>query len=67
MVGLQLSGKQHEENVVGGVARGGQHAASVACLVQRAVVEHTRRDVLTLDRDQPHLRGTRPFYSRSIT
>lgn len=62
VAGVLSRGQAHEEDVVGGVSGGGEHAAPVARLVQRAVVEHVLRYVLALQRYQPHLGNTEDNY-----
>lgn len=47
--------QRHGDDVIGGVAGGGQGAAPLACLVDGRHVAHPLENVLSLGRFQPHL------------
>lgn len=47
--------QSHGDNIIGGVAGGGQGATAFAGLVDRRHITHPLGNVLSLDRLQPHL------------
>lgn len=59
MLGGHVRVERHGDYVVGGVASGGECAATLASLVDGGEVAHTLGDVLPFDGFQPHLGGRR--------
>lgn len=55
MLSGQVGVERHGDDIVGGVASGGQGAAALAGLVDGRQVTHPLGDVLSLDGLQPHL------------
>lgn len=65
MLGGHVGVERHGDDVVGGVAGGGQGAAPLAGLVDRHHVAHPLGDVLSLNGLQPHLTEGEQRGSRS--
>lgn len=55
VLGRNVGVERHGDDIVGGVAGGGQGAAPIAGLVDGHHITHPLGDVLSLNRLQPHL------------
>lgn len=58
MFGRHVGVERHGDDIIGGVAGGGQGATPLAGLVDRRQVTHPLGNVLPFDGLQPHLTGS---------